>query len=175
EVRDSGVLPGHRTVTRGSGLGLVGVRERAALLGGAGEARPGAEAGWGGRGGGARAGRRGGRGGGGPPAPARRQYLSEVPRSNPADVPPWRYGRSDGTAAEGACPVRTSAKAAQFTESVIRETFRLPPQHGAINPSQGFPIFPCPPELKAAACAAIEADDNQYPMTFGTPALRAAI
>jgi len=46
EVRDSGVLPGHRTVTRGSGLGLVGVRERAALLGGAAEAGPDAEAGW---------------------------------------------------------------------------------------------------------------------------------
>jgi aspartate/methionine/tyrosine aminotransferase len=71
--------------------------------------------------------------------------------------------------------VRTSAKAAQFTESVIRETFRLAAQHGAINLGQGFPDFPCPPELKAAACAAIEADDNQYPMTFGTPALRAAI
>ena len=71
--------------------------------------------------------------------------------------------------------MRTSAKAAQFTESVIRETFRLAAQHGAINLGQGFPDFPCPPELKAAACAAIEADDNQYPMTFGTPALRAAI
>ena len=71
--------------------------------------------------------------------------------------------------------MRTSAKAAQFTESVIRETFRLAAQHGAINLGQGFPDFPCPPELKAAACAAIQADDNQYPMTFGTPALRAAI
>jgi len=46
EVRDSGVLPGHRTVTRGSGLGLVGVRERAALLGGAAEAGPDDQAGW---------------------------------------------------------------------------------------------------------------------------------
>jgi signal transduction histidine kinase len=26
EVRDSGVLPGHRSVTHGSGLGLVGMR-----------------------------------------------------------------------------------------------------------------------------------------------------
>jgi aspartate/methionine/tyrosine aminotransferase len=70
---------------------------------------------------------------------------------------------------------RTSAKVDRFTESVIRETFRLAAQHGAINLGQGFPDFPCPPELKEAACAAIAADDNQYPMTFGTPALRAAI
>jgi len=70
---------------------------------------------------------------------------------------------------------RTSAKAGRFTESVIRETFRLAAEHGAINLGQGFPDYPCPPELKEAACAAIYADDNQYPMTFGTPALRAAI
>jgi aspartate/methionine/tyrosine aminotransferase len=69
----------------------------------------------------------------------------------------------------------TSAKAARFTESVIRETFRLAARHGAINLGQGFPDFPCPPQLKEAACAAIAADDNQYPMTYGTPALRAAI
>lgn len=70
---------------------------------------------------------------------------------------------------------RTSGKAAQFTESVIRETFRLAAQHGAINLGQGFPDFPCPPELKNAACEAIQADLNQYPMTFGTPRLRQAI
>jgi len=71
--------------------------------------------------------------------------------------------------------MRTSAKVGRFTESVIRETFRLAARHGAINLGQGFPDYPCPPELKAAACAAIVADDNQYPMTFGTPALRSAI
>ncbi|MHA6628155.1 aminotransferase class I/II-fold pyridoxal phosphate-dependent enzyme [Pseudonocardia sichuanensis] len=70
---------------------------------------------------------------------------------------------------------RTSQKADRFTESVIRETFRLAAQHGAINLGQGYPDFACPQELKDAACAAIAADDNQYPMTFGTPALRAAI
>ena len=64
--------------------------------------------------------------------------------------------------------MRTSAKAAQFTESVIRETFRLAAQHGAINLGQGFPDFPCPPELKAAACAAIEADDNPVSYTHLT-------
>src|SRR4029077_10967842 len=88
---------------------------------------------------------------------------------------PMRHGRLGSDNSGGSAPVRTSAKAAQFTESVIRETFRLAAQHGAINLGQGFPDFPCPPELKAAACAAIAADDNQYPMTYGTPALRAAI
>jgi aminotransferase len=71
--------------------------------------------------------------------------------------------------------LHASAKASSFTESVIREMTRLANLHGAINLGQGFPDFPCPPELKAAACAAIVADDNQYPMTYGTPALRAAI
>ena len=69
--------------------------------------------------------------------------------------------------------MRTSAKAAQFTESVIRETFRLAAQHGAINLGQGFPDFPCPPELKAAACAAIAGrrqpvpDDVRHPRAAG--------
>lgn len=71
--------------------------------------------------------------------------------------------------------MRTSAKAGQFTESVIRETFRLAIEHGAINLGQGYPDFPCPPELKQAAAEAIHADLNQYPMTYGMPELRRAI
>jgi aspartate/methionine/tyrosine aminotransferase len=70
---------------------------------------------------------------------------------------------------------RTSSKAAQFTESVIRETFRLAAEHGAINLGQGYPDFPCPPELKHAAARAIDADLNQYPMTYGMPEFRQAI
>ena len=50
---------------------------------------------------------------------------------------------------------RTSLKAAQFTESVIREMTRLANAHGAVNLSQGFPDFPAPESIKAAACAAI--------------------
>ena len=72
-------------------------------------------------------------------------------------------------------PVRVSARVASFTESVIREMSRLTAEHGAINLGQGFPDFPCPPELKAAATAAIEADQNQYPDTFGIPGFREAI
>jgi aspartate/methionine/tyrosine aminotransferase len=70
---------------------------------------------------------------------------------------------------------RTSAKTGEFTESVIRETFRLAREYGAINLGQGFPDFPCPPELKAAAKEAIDADLNQYPMTYGMPEFRSAI
>jgi len=68
-----------------------------------------------------------------------------------------------------------SKKAKRFTESVIREMTRLCRQHGAVNLAQGFPDFPAPQEIKDAACRAIVADVNQYAITWGTPALRAAI
>src|SRR5687767_5820075 len=70
---------------------------------------------------------------------------------------------------------RISARAETFGESVIRDMTRLAIRHGAVNLAQGFPDFPCPPELKAAACAAIEADLNQYAITWGAPDFRAAI
>ncbi len=62
-----------------------------------------------------------------------------------------------------------------FTESVIREMTRVAQQHGAINLAQGFPDFPMPAEMKAAACAAINDDVNQYAITWGAKALRDAI
>src|SRR3712207_5969899 len=70
---------------------------------------------------------------------------------------------------------RVSQKAARFTESVIREMTRLAHRHGAVNLSQGFPDFPAPAEIKAAASAAIDADVNQYAVTWGAPPLRQAI
>jgi aminotransferase len=70
---------------------------------------------------------------------------------------------------------RVSARASTFTESVIREMTRLALRHGAVNLAQGFPDFACPPELKQAACAAIEADINQYAITWGAADFRAAI
>jgi len=48
-----------------------------------------------------------------------------------------------------------SKKATQFTESVIREMTRLNHLYGGVNLSQGFPDFPAPDAVKAAACAAI--------------------
>ena len=68
-----------------------------------------------------------------------------------------------------------SQKTRHFTESVIREMTRLSDAHDGLNLSQGFPDFPAPDRVKDAACAAIRADDNQYAVTWGAPALRAAI
>lgn len=72
-------------------------------------------------------------------------------------------------------PARVSAKASTFTESVIRDMTRLAVAHDAVNLAQGFPDFSCPVELKDAAKAAIDADVNQYAITWGAPAFRAAI
>jgi aspartate/methionine/tyrosine aminotransferase len=70
---------------------------------------------------------------------------------------------------------RISAKAGRFTESVIREMNRIAVAHGAVSLAQGFPDFPCPPELKTAVAAAVEADLNQYAITWGSKPLRDAI
>jgi len=71
--------------------------------------------------------------------------------------------------------MQVSDKAQTFTESVIREMTRLCIQHGGINLAQGFPDFACPTELKEAAKAAIDADVNQYAITWGAKRFRDAI
>src|ERR1700716_2963685 len=68
-----------------------------------------------------------------------------------------------------------SAKAEQFTESVIREMTRLALKHGAVNLSQGFPDFAAPEEIKEAARQAISDNINQYAITWGAKPLRDAI
>ena len=68
-----------------------------------------------------------------------------------------------------------SKKATQFTESVIREMTRLNHLYGGVNLSQGFPDFPAPAAIKDAACAAINADINQYAVTWGARPLREAV
>jgi aminotransferase len=68
-----------------------------------------------------------------------------------------------------------SDKASRFTESVIREMTRHAVAHGAVNLAQGFPDFPCPQELKDAACRAIQGDVNQYAITWGAKAFRQAL
>jgi aminotransferase len=71
--------------------------------------------------------------------------------------------------------VRLSAKARRFSESVIREMTRHALAHGAVNLAQGFPDFPCPEEIKEAACRAIRGDVNQYAITWGAKGFREAL
>jgi aminotransferase len=68
-----------------------------------------------------------------------------------------------------------SARIANFTESVIREMTRLAYRHNAVNLAQGFPDFPAPAILKRAAAEAIDADINQYAITWGAKPFRDAI
>ena len=69
----------------------------------------------------------------------------------------------------------TSRRASGLVESVIREMTRLALQHGAVNLSQGYPDFPAPAELKEAAKRAIDADINQYAITWGAKRFRDAL
>jgi aminotransferase len=75
-------------------------------------------------------------------------------------------------------PIKSSHKAAQFGESVIREMTRLFLARGdkpGVNLAQGFPDFPAPREMTEAACTAIAGDINQYAITWGAKKLRNAI
>src|SRR5438876_2636942 len=70
---------------------------------------------------------------------------------------------------------RISRKAASFTESVIREMTREAMKYGAVNLGQGFPDFAAPEDIKRKAMEAIEADHNQYAITWGVKSFRDAI
>jgi aspartate/methionine/tyrosine aminotransferase len=106
-----------------------------------------------------------------------------VPASSSATGPSgYRATWSDGADRTAAAldfgamrPSRISAKAERFTESVIREMNRLAVAHGAVSLAQGFPDFACPPELKRAVADAVDADINQYAITWGSKPLRDAI
>ncbi|HEY6103398.1 MAG TPA: aminotransferase class I/II-fold pyridoxal phosphate-dependent enzyme [bacterium] len=69
----------------------------------------------------------------------------------------------------------TAERVGFFTESVIREMTRLNNLHGGVNLAQGFPDFPAPAELIAAAEQALRDGFNQYAITWGSPNLRRAI
>lgn len=73
---------------------------------------------------------------------------------------------------------RVASRTTRFAESVIREMTRLVLLHQGdrgVNLAQGFPDFPAPGELKEAAKAALDADVNQYAITWGARPLREAI
>ena len=66
--------------------------------------------------------------------------------------------------------ILTAARVGVFTESVIREMTRLAMEHGAINLAQGFPDFPAPADLLAAASRAL-ADKKCAPCEGGSAPL----
>jgi aspartate/methionine/tyrosine aminotransferase len=72
-------------------------------------------------------------------------------------------------------PLQLARRTEPFQESVIREMTRLGDETGAVNLSQGLPDFDSPPEVLAAAAAAIASGENQYTFPFGLPGFRAAI
>uniref|UniRef100_A0A0D9XKT4 Aminotransferase class I/classII large domain-containing protein n=1 Tax=Leersia perrieri TaxID=77586 RepID=A0A0D9XKT4_9ORYZ len=57
---------------------------------------------------------------------------------------------------------KLSEASRRVTPSPIQELSKLSQRVGAINLAEGFPDFPAPAHLKAAAAAAIAADHNQY-------------
>src|ERR1700676_2397324 len=83
---------------------------------------------------------------------------------------------SAGGAAASAIPRQiTSQRASRLAESGIREMPRLALRYGAVNLSQGFADFPAPAEVKDAAKRAIDADVNQYAITWGAKSFRDAL
>jgi aminotransferase len=69
----------------------------------------------------------------------------------------------------------TASRLNRFTESVIREMTRVAHRFEAINLSQGFPDDNPPPEVLAAAHAAVDGDCHQYAITWGAPRFRQAL
>ena len=71
--------------------------------------------------------------------------------------------------------MRIPSKLADVGTTIFATMTQLANEHGAINLSQGFPDFPCDPELLEALGEAARAGHNQYAPMGGVPALRQAI
>jgi len=71
--------------------------------------------------------------------------------------------------------IRSAKRLSSIADSVFGEMTRLARLHNAVNLSQGFPDFEAPQAIKDAACAAIQAEQNQYAPPYGTKAFRDAI
>lgn len=79
------------------------------------------------------------------------------------------------TAAPTAPTFTAAERVRGFGTTVFTEFTALALQHNAVNLGQGFPNFPAPDFVKEAACAAINADLNQYARAAGHPRLVRAL
>ena len=66
-------------------------------------------------------------------------------------------------------------RVAAIPETIFAEMSALAVRTGAVNLGQGFPDSDGPPEVLAAAAAAVQGGHNQYAPGIGVPALRRAI
>ena len=71
--------------------------------------------------------------------------------------------------------MRVPSKLADVGTTIFATMTQLANEHGAINLSQGFPDYPCDPELLHDLGEAARAGHNQYAPMGGVPALRQAI
>ena len=72
-------------------------------------------------------------------------------------------------------PARTAARLHGIPPTIFSTMSALAVRTGAVNLGQGFPDVDGPPEVIAAAVAALESGANQYAPGIGIPALRQAI
>jgi N-succinyldiaminopimelate aminotransferase len=72
-------------------------------------------------------------------------------------------------------PARTAARLDGIPPTIFSTMSALAVRTGAVNLGQGFPDVDGPPEVIAAAVAALESGANQYAPGVGVPALRQAI
>lgn len=72
-------------------------------------------------------------------------------------------------------PVRIASRLPDVGVSIFAVMTRLANEHGAINLSQGFPDFPCDPQLVEAVHRHMRAGHNQYAPMPGLPSLREAL
>ncbi len=90
-------------------------------------------------------------------------------------TPPTAGAPNIGTPQSAARSPQPAARTAVFGTSIFSEMSALARQHGAVNLSQGFPDFASPEWIRAAAKRALDADLNQYAVSYGAPRLRQAL
>jgi len=72
-------------------------------------------------------------------------------------------------------PTQPQSKLPHVGTTIFSVMSKMAAEYGAINLSQGFPDFDCPPRLRELVVNALNSGKNQYPPMHGIPELREAI